>query len=67
MEADWAIALVYHRLAPDASDDERNLAWSIASTLKGVDYLSDYEPLADPGVVKELERLRGDGASTPLC
>jgi hypothetical protein len=63
MEADRAIALVYHRLAPDASDDERNLAWSIASTLKGVDYLSDYEPLSDAGVLNELERLRRGGAS----
>ena len=58
MDADRAIALVYHRLAPNASEHDRNLAWSIASTLKGVGYLSDYEPLDDPGVVKELEQLR---------
>jgi hypothetical protein len=35
-----------------------NLAWSITSKLKGLDYASDYDPLQDPGVVGNLEALR---------
>lgn len=35
-----------------------NLAWSITSKLKGLDYASNYDPLQDPGVVGNLEALR---------
>ena len=52
------IALLYHRFDP-RSDSEDNLVWSITSKLKGVDYLSEYEPLHDPGVKAELAALRG--------
>lgn len=58
MDADRAIALVYHRLGPAPSYHDENLAWSIASRLKNAGHLPDYEPLADPGVVSALERLR---------
>lgn len=35
-----------------------NLAWSIISKLKGVAYLSEYDPRRDPAVLCELEPLR---------
>ena len=57
MPADRVIALLYHRFDP-RGDREDNLAWSIAATLKGVGYLSDYKPLEDPGVMRELEAVR---------
>jgi hypothetical protein len=56
MDADRAIALVYHRPHLDEHGFD-NLAWSIASNLKGVDYLSDYDPMSDPGVVAEMRKL----------
>lgn len=55
--ADRVIALLYHRLDP-GGDDEDDLVWSITSRLKGVGYLSEYEPLRDPAVARELEALR---------
>lgn len=58
MDSNRVIALVYHRLGDSATDHDSNLAWSVASRLKGVGYLSDYDPLADPEVLRELERLR---------
>lgn len=54
LAADEVIALVYHRLPPDGEMVESNLAWSIASKIRGVDYLSDYDPLADPDVRRYL-------------
>jgi len=57
MDSDRAIALIYHRLDPVPSDLDDNLAWGIASRLKGVGYLSDYDPLSDPGVVAQLAKL----------
>jgi hypothetical protein len=57
LDADLAIALVYFRLSPDPSGED-NLAWSIASRLKGVSYLSSYDPRSDPQVRTHLERLR---------
>lgn len=57
LDPNRVIALVYHRLGASASDHDSNLAWSVASRLKGVGYLSDYDPLADPAVLRELERL----------
>jgi len=55
------IALLYHRLMaelPAALALDENLVWSITRNLKGVGYLSDYEPLNDPEVQNELKRLR---------
>lgn len=56
MDADRVIALLWFRLAADSMDG--NLAWSIARNLKGVEYLSDYDPERDPTVAAELRRLR---------
>jgi hypothetical protein len=62
--ADRVIALLCDRFDPrgDAGD---NLVWSIASKLKGVDYLSDYDPLQDPGVRAELAAIRAKPAIEP--
>jgi hypothetical protein len=48
------IAHLYFRYCGPGED---NLAWSITSRLKGVGYLSDYDPLCDPYVVRELKKL----------
>ena len=58
MDAHRAIALVYFRLDPNKPGEEDNLAWSIASKLKGVDYLSSYDPRLDPPIKEQLEQLR---------
>lgn len=55
---DRTIALVYARLPTDPDSSENNLAWSIASKLKRVSYLSEYDPLGDPNIVLELARVR---------
>jgi hypothetical protein len=60
MPAVQVIALLHHRLLADASPEhalDENLVWSIVSNLKGVDYLSDYDPARDPEVQAELARL----------
>jgi hypothetical protein len=57
MPADRVIALLYNRFDP-RGDTEDNLVWSIASKLKGLDYLSEYQPLQDPGVQAELAAIR---------
>lgn len=57
LDANLAIALVYFRLSPSPAEED-NLAWSIASRLKGVGYLSSYDPHADPQVQTHIERLR---------
>lgn len=59
LSADELIAWLYHRFDPDGTDED-NQVWSIASELKGVDYLSDYQPLQDPGVLGHLRRIRGE-------
>ena len=51
------IALLHHRFDP-RGDAEDNLVWSITCKLKNVGYLSDYEPLNDPGVKEELKAIR---------
>jgi hypothetical protein len=58
------IALLHLRLLADVSSDQaldENLVWSIVSNLKGVDYLSDYDPARDTEVQEELARLRSHG------
>ena len=55
------IALLYYRLPKDKNNYENNLVWSIASRLKHVDYLSDYEPLKDGGVIEEMNQLLSKG------
>jgi hypothetical protein len=59
MDAPRAVALVYFRLHTDKSSyEDKNLAWSIASTLKGEGYLSSYDPRLDPPIKEQLQRLR---------
>jgi len=52
--ADELIALVYYRLPPDGDPGESNLAWSIAAKIRGLDYLSEFDPLKDPNVRRYL-------------
>lgn len=56
--ADRLIALLYVRLPNDEHSGENNLAWSITCRLRGVGYMSGYDPLADPGVQRELSTIR---------
>jgi hypothetical protein len=58
-EPSYLIALLYDCLQRHPSLGGRqeegeceNLVWSIVHTLKGVGYLSDYDPLDDPDVLK---------------
>lgn len=62
VEADLIIFLLYKRLKPDSDYLEENLIWSIASKLKRVGYLSEYEPMQDPAV---LAAGRAMGATDP--
>ena len=55
--ANKVIALLYSRLQKDEGSFENNLAWSIASSLKGYGYLSDYDPLKDHEVIEEMRQL----------
>jgi hypothetical protein len=57
LPADRVVALLYYRFDP-RGDCEDSLVWSITSKLKGVNYLSEYRPLQDPGVQAELAALR---------
>ncbi len=41
-----------------AEHDGENLVWSIVHHLKGVSYLSDWDPYKDPVVLKHMERYR---------
>ncbi len=52
--ADEVIALVYYHLPPDGDLGESNLARSIASKVRGLDYLSKYDPLEDLDVRRYL-------------
>jgi hypothetical protein len=56
MPADSTIALLYHRF-PDGIDDGDRI-WAIVCDLKGVDHWSQYDPLKDSEVCRELETLR---------
>ncbi|MEZ4392928.1 MAG: hypothetical protein R3A48_17720 [Polyangiales bacterium] len=55
LPADRVIAHLCLRWPTSAG--ENNLAWSLIAKLKGVEYLSPYDPLADEGVRRELARL----------
>lgn len=68
LDADELIAWLYHRFDPDGTSED-NEVWSIASKLRGVGYLSDYNPLHDPDVLKHLHSIRSriqpDGLPPP--
>ena len=51
------IALLYYRLMKNENSNENNLAWSIVTKLKKIDYLSDYDPLKDEEIIQERIRL----------
>ena len=59
IRVDYTIALLYYCLmnAPENYMDE-NLVWSITRNLKGVGYLSDYEPFKDSAVWEELQKIK---------
>jgi hypothetical protein len=63
LDANYTIAVLYRHLRdsapepPESLASLENLVWSITSKLKDVGYLSDYEPLKDPAVQRELSRL----------
>ena len=44
-------------LEPDEGSNENNFAMGIVCKLKGVDYLSEYDPLKDPDVKLEIEKI----------
>jgi hypothetical protein len=47
------IALLYKRCVQDTHSIDSNVAWSITSKIKGLGYLSDYDPLKDPLIEQE--------------
>jgi hypothetical protein len=51
------VALLCVRLPHDGVGAENNLAWSITAKLRGVGYLSSYDPVADPKVQAELATI----------
>lgn len=59
LPADELIAWLYHRFDPEGQTED-NEVWSITSKLKGVGYLSGYQPLRDPGVLGHLRAIRGE-------
>ena len=55
--------LTHHpQLGVNGVADGENLVWSIAHELKGIGYLSEWEPLNDPEIVSELNRLEWKNA-----
>jgi hypothetical protein len=46
---------------PSFGDDGENLVWSIASQIKGVGYLSEWDPMTDPEVRKYLAEFDAMG------
>ena len=58
LDANVTIAHIYFRHDLACSEVEDNLAWSITSRLKGKGYLSDYDPLADHDVKREIDVIR---------
>lgn len=63
-EWSYIVAVLYRclELEPNLCVDEvldaENLVWSISQTIRRVDYLSDWNPLTDPEVVKHMETLK---------
>lgn len=60
LNANVTIAHIYLRNDLACSEVEENLAWSITSKLKGKGYLSDYDPLADHDVIREIDIIRSN-------
>lgn len=66
VDGDRVLALANLRDQAFETDDQHNLVWSLACKIKGVSYLSDYEPRHDPAVVKYLIEYGGEGV-VPLA
>jgi hypothetical protein len=62
LPADELIAWLYYRFDPEGQAEDNDV-WSITSKLKGVGYLSRYQPLRDPGVLRHLRAIRGQKAN----
>ncbi|ERN41504.1 hypothetical protein KR51_00020830 [Rubidibacter lacunae KORDI 51-2] len=48
----------FPNLGANGIDDGNNLVWTIAHSLKGVDYDSDWEPLEDNEVIKHMQSIQ---------
>lgn len=57
IDANKVIALLYYRLPSDKGSSENNLAWSIVCKLKGIEYISKYNPMEDQEIIKEKYEL----------
>ncbi|MCE9525685.1 MAG: hypothetical protein K8R36_06485 [Planctomycetales bacterium] len=57
LPADELLAWLYHRFGSDGRDED-NEVWSIASKLKGVSYLSEYDPLKDAAILAYLKAIQ---------
>lgn len=64
LPADELIAWLYHRFDPDGRAEDNDV-WSITSELRGVGYLSDYDPLQDPRVLQHLRVIRSRSQPRP--
>jgi hypothetical protein len=42
---------------PESSEEDENLVWSATMNLKGVDYLSEWDPMKDPEVRRHLDAM----------
>ncbi len=58
LPADEVIAWLWHRFCPEGQAEDDDI-WGIVSKLKGVGYLSDYDPRRDPEVLRHLRAIRG--------
>jgi hypothetical protein len=56
LDANFTIALLYRCLQQNPEIEE-NLVWSITNKLKHVGYLSRYDPLKDPEVIRHMQKL----------
>jgi len=58
VDGNRVIALAYYRLKPDEHSSESNLAWSLASEIKGKEYFSKYNPLEDPDITEIIHEYK---------
>ena len=58
MPADSTIALLYHRFPGGITDGDR--IWAIVHRLKRLDHGSDYDPMTDPAILREMDILEAD-------
>lgn len=56
MPADSTIALLYNRFPNGIDDGDR--IWAVVCALKGVEHWSDYDPMHDADILRELDTLK---------